>query len=195
LSEWSTSIFSRWAASLVKQGFKAPQAKFHVFELVESPEKIKGYFAKNFDNSNVLPGTEMSSPGVVRGHGMWGVLDFAIASHSSEACRIWEEWERTSRGKRQISWSKNLRKLLGLGKELSDDEAMNSSDLFVPLIAIDGASVRLLGRLGSIQSRVLRAVEKSDLATACQLLNEHGLNWWFTKIGAEMANAQSTVAT
>ena len=194
LSEWSTSIFTRWAASLVKQGFKVPQAKYHVFELVESPEKIKGYFAKNFDNSNVLPGMELSSSGVVRGHGMWGVLDVALASRSSEACRIWEEWERTSRGKRQISWSKNLRNLLGLGKQLSDDEAVSSIDSFVPLIAIDGASVRLLGRLGSIQSRVLRAIEQSDIATACQLLTEHGVNWWFTKVGVETAKAQSSAA-
>jgi hypothetical protein len=193
LLKWSSAIFNRWATSLVKQGFKSPLAKFHVFEMVESPEKIKGYFAKNFDNSNVLPGTELSSPGVMRGHGMWGVLDEAITNRNSKARKIWEEWERTSRGKRQISWSKNLRKLLGLGKELSDDEAVNSIDSFVPLIAVDGASVRLLGRLGSIQSRVLRAIERSDLATACQLLNEHGVNWWFTKVGAETASSQSSV--
>jgi hypothetical protein len=194
ISDWSTSIFNRWADSLVKQGFKSPLAKFHVFELVESPEKIKGYFAKNFDNSNVLPGMDLSSSGVVRGHGMWRVLDVALTNHNSSASRIWAEWERTSRGKRQISWSKNLRKSLGLSNVLSDDEAVNSSDSFVPLVAIDGASVRLLGRLGSIQSRILRAIEQGDLATACQLLNEHGVNWWFTKIGAEAANAQSSTA-
>jgi hypothetical protein len=122
------------------------------------------------------------------GKGVWAVLDAAISNPQSRDRQVWFEWESGSRGKRQVSWSRNLRKSLGLNEARNDEELSAELEAFIPLIAIDAASVRHLGRLGRIQSRVLRAVEKDDLSSACHMLTEHGVVWWLTPEGIQLMN-------
>lgn len=38
---------------------------------------------------------------------------------------LWREWERESRGRRQLVWSDGLRDLLGLGEETDDEDVVN----------------------------------------------------------------------
>lgn len=40
----------------------------------------------------------------------------------------WKDWERCSKGRRQIVFSQGLREYLGLGDELDDDSAVNGGD-------------------------------------------------------------------
>lgn len=188
LNEWSDTIFAKWSSSLQKQGFKAPNKAQHKFDLVSSPAGLERYLFKSFDNSSVTANNSQSPTKAQGGKGVWAVLDAAIANPRSIDRQVWFEWESGSRGKRQVSWSKNLRKTLGLNEAKNDEELAAEVDAFIPLIAIDAASVRHLGRLGRIQSRVLRAVEKDDLSTACHMLNEHGVVWWLTPEGIQLMN-------
>uniref|UniRef100_UPI0037CA0D74 hypothetical protein n=1 Tax=Ornithinimicrobium sufpigmenti TaxID=2508882 RepID=UPI0037CA0D74 len=41
---------------------------------------------------------------------------------------IWGEWERSSHGRRQITWSGGFRDLLGLGAERTDEELAEDDD-------------------------------------------------------------------
>jgi hypothetical protein len=188
LNEWSNLIFDKWSSSLQKQGFKAPNKALHKFDFVLSPAGLERYLFKSFDNSTVTTSGASTPIQAQGGKGVWAVLDAAIANPKSIDRQVWFEWESGSRGKRQVSWSKNLRKNLGLNEAKKDEELAAELDAFIPLIAIDAASVRHLGRLGRIQSRVLRAVEKDDLSSACHMLNEHGVVWWLTPEGIQLMN-------
>jgi hypothetical protein len=84
-----------------------------------------------------------------------------------------------------------LRKNLGLNESKEDEDLAREEDAFVPLIRIEDASVRLLGRLGRVQSRILRAVEKEDIVIACHLLNEHGIKWSLTQEGLQLAQKRT----
>ena len=50
------------------------------------------------------------------GRGVDGVID-----GDPHETRLWHEFERASRGRRQMTWSKGLRDLLGLNDERTDE--------------------------------------------------------------------------
>lgn len=191
MKDWSNQIFAKWSGSLQKQGFKSPTQRNHKFDLVLSPAGLEKYLIKGFDNSEVSSSAAIGVGKFQAGRGIWGVLDAAIADSKSAERKVWFEWETGSHRKRQVSWSKDLRKNLGLNESKEDEELAKEEDAFVPLIRIEDASVRLLGRLGRIQSRILRAVEKEDIVMACHLLNEHGIKWWLTQAGLQLAQKKS----
>jgi len=57
------------------------------------------------------------------------VLESASSSKVAADLRLWHEWETTSLGKRQLTWSRGLRDELGLGKEDSDEDIVEADDL------------------------------------------------------------------
>ncbi len=180
LNEWSSVIFNKWSSSLKGQGFRSPTAHNHKFDLVLHSRGLERYLFKSFDNSGFLEGEVNSGNLIQGGKGVWALLDGAIGSPTSKERVLWHEWEAGSHGKRQVSWSQGLRELLGLGEPKNDHEIVENGDAFVPLIGIGKGSVSRLGRLGRVQSRILRAVERGDIFLACQMLSEHGIIWWLT---------------
>ena len=52
---------------------------------------------------------------------VWELLDGAIDGEVAPL-RLWREWERGSKGRRQIGWTKGLRERFRIGQELSDEE-------------------------------------------------------------------------
>lgn len=63
-----------------------------------------------------------------------------VETKTTADLRLWWEWEQTSRGRRQLTWSKSIRDLVGLDAELTDEEVVEQSDL-------DGTEVSLIGAL------------------------------------------------
>jgi hypothetical protein len=51
---------------------------------------------------------------------------------------LWHEWEATSRGRRQLTWSRGMRDLLGLDVELTDEEIAEND-------ALEGEVMSLIG--------------------------------------------------
>lgn len=175
LQDWKDAIFNKWANAVEAQGMRRPSAKFHDFQQVEVAENISGYFTKNYDNPR-----EASDALLTGGNAntsMWHVLDQAIANPQSDAARRWNAYEKDTLGMKQITWSRGLRATLGMGAEKSDEELAEEHERFEPIIEIKSTSVRRLGMLGRIHSRILRHIEKGDLDTALHLLDEHGIQY------------------
>jgi len=165
--KWMTKIFKKWQKSITSAGFRQPLESGHHYERVYDHERLKGYFTKGFDN----PGTKksMSKSGPV-----WDVLTEAIANPKSTHTFIWRTWESESKGMRQMTWSRNLRELLGLVKELEDEEIIGQP---IPILEIERQDVSRYGHSGKMQSQIKRHLSSGDLEAAISLLDVHGIKY------------------
>jgi hypothetical protein len=163
LDAWSGEIFSKYQQGVVQAGFRAPSPRGHNFKVVSEPLKISGYFTKGFDN---MPNEQPSNT-------VWNLATQAIANPSSSAATTWRNWEKWSKGMRQIAWSKGLRGTLGLGVEV-DDQAIAE---YEPILLITSEDVSSFGKLGALQARVRYHLERGDLTSLEAILQEHGISF------------------
>lgn len=182
LSALQKSMFKRWKSGAESAGLRAPLMKGQDVRLVSDSaagrHELARYLSKAQLAANV--GMELTAS---QGKGArsalstrttWAVLDDAV-SGLADAVDLWAEWERVSRGKRQISWSSGLRDRLGLLAEESDEsvaaEELGSAADTVALIWgwEDLAERRLM-------AECLRAVERGG---------EKGLQAWLIENGIE----------
>lgn len=136
------SIYGRWANALVKKGLSSPTPEHGIdVRLVRDGacKEIGDYFSKNEYVGRVTQskiGLEMAYSA-----GKTGKVDLATGktirrdsktpfrllaeAHElgdAEALDYWHEWEKASKGRRQVTWSQGLRWLLYLDAEKSDED-------------------------------------------------------------------------
>lgn len=159
------SMFKRWKAGAEKAGLRAPLMRAQDIRIVDDSaqgrHELAKYLSKSQMSMNV--GMELTASQGKKARSTlstrtpWAILDDAVQGLAAEV-DLWAEWERVSKGKRQISWSVGLRDRLGLLSEETDEdvasEEFGSSDDTVAIIR-DWDSI-IEKRL---QAECLRAVE------------------------------------
>jgi len=185
IESWSQLIYGKWSTSLVNQGFARPSLKAQDMHMVKVGKDLDGYFTKAFDNPRDLAGEAFTASA---GHGRtpWQLFDSALTDESGNDMQLWHEYERATKGEHQVAWSKDLRSMLGMGAIGSDEELAAATPAFEPLIRVERQSVQTLGKLGGVTSRVLRHVERGDLAIAVALFEEHGIEFVLTAAGIKL---------
>ena len=129
LTTWRKSIVGRWSRALERKDLSPALDRAQDFHLVEGDvEPLAGYFTKQTDDtvaeSIALEFTHTASKtarAASGGRSPWSILDGGLAGDVDEL-RLWHEFEKASRGRRQLTWSRGLRDLLGLDDEQSDEE-------------------------------------------------------------------------
>lgn len=121
-------MLGRWTDALVSRGLSAPSARrgVDIRMLHGDPSAALGeYFTKAVyrASAEVSLGTVTKDPK----HGNrtpFGILADLVRTGDADDLDTWHEWERASKGRRQIAWSRGLRaELLPDEAELSDEEA------------------------------------------------------------------------
>lgn len=139
------SMFQRWRDALTRRGLAAPLARsggLDVREITDTEhaaaaDAMSGYFTKmTYDGTGAaaLEATRgQQKKGRAGGRSPFQILE-SIVMHLDDAddpaaqqraeadVSLWREWERVSKGKRQLTWSKGCRELLRIGDEISDEE-------------------------------------------------------------------------
>ena len=184
LYEWHARIVDRWVSAAKSVGALAPHRKAQDIQQVGFGDSLDGYFTKYFDNpreasKDILAGSK-------KGRSVWEILDVAILDPDSEERSWWNEYEIGSKGMHQITWSRGLRVMLGMGKALSDEELADAEDGFESVLRIERDSVKTLGGMGRMASRVLRLVEQDNLPGALAILDEFGVNYVITEYGKKL---------
>lgn len=107
----------------------------------------------------------------------WRLLDLVLEDGDAGALDLWHEWERGSKGRRQISYSVGIRDRLGVGAVKSDDdvaaEVVGDEDLV--LITTDGWS-QLVARPHLI-AQLLDAADRGGLRAAREFLDVHRIDY------------------
>jgi hypothetical protein len=202
------SIFSRWSASLVAEGFGAPTLTNGVDIKLLGPEArdakaIAEYFAKNtFAGSKRASNVAFEVSG---GLGKWArgsnrtpfqILENLCsgedyAGFEDDLARWWV-WESASKGKRQLTWSPWLRSYLRLNEELTDEEIAASElggEIVLELRPDQFDAVVSVGA-----HELLNAVESDDDMTAAYLWLDSNLGRWRTRMDYGLSESGDWVA-
>lgn len=133
-------MYERWSRGLQAAGLEAPMLAGQDWHLVagdEAAEQVGEYLHKlvetaGLDRARSL-GLELATtlPGrsrdALRTRPVWALLDDLVETGEASALNRWHEWERSSKGKRQVAYSKGFRERFGveLEDELTDDQVVD----------------------------------------------------------------------
>ncbi len=153
----AAGMFKRWSAGLVSAGRDAPLLvgqDWHMATGDEASADLAGYLFKLADAGSVRPvpaslGLELthSQPGRSRSdlatRPAWGLLDDFASTGDLAALDRWHEWEKGSKGRRQVGWSKGLRArfapdLASLSDEGLVEREMGSAEDDLVVISLAG---------------------------------------------------------
>jgi hypothetical protein len=111
---------------------------------------------------------------------VWDLLDDVFSSGDADALDRWHEWERASKGRRQITFSRGLRARLGMlveeqtDEEIAAEEVGSSAD---DLVAITDEGWREVVRRPVLQPQLLAAARTGGLTAVRQVLEAEGIGY------------------
>lgn len=175
------SMFGRWASGLRSAGLARPLKVGQDAKLIAgaADSDLARYFTKavhgGTDSERIaLEFTAAQTKAVRSEHGtrpVWALLDAVHLDGDADALDLWREWERASKGRRQLTWSQGLRDRLGLTAERTDEEIaeqeIGSSD--DDLVWITSAGWSRVNDL-RLWVPILAAVERGGLREVSKLL-------------------------
>ena len=153
-------MYGRWEKALRRKGFDAVEE--HALDVRKADEWVSDYLAKTTyaEDPQLQAATEAyaeakeasakrlaaeAAMGVFkearRGNRTpFKILDSIIAGQqigadTSEDQRLWREWEQSSKGRRQMIWSRGLRDRVGLNDELDDEAVVEEDELQGDVVA------------------------------------------------------------
>lgn len=170
-----STLFERWVGGLDKHGLTALEGVGVDVRRTYSDSGLGRYMAK-------------AAAELTRGdlkHGGRGgrtpfriLFDLASGTGSTRDAALWAEWEEVSRGRRFISWSRNLRDLVG--ETASDEElaAVEPDEVEVVAVFTRAAWRRLLSSRGVAGLvLLLDVVETGGAEPARAVLDAWGIRW------------------
>jgi hypothetical protein len=97
-----------------------------------------------------------------------------MSEHDTQAARLFQAYALTLKGRKLLSWSRNLRELLGLDQELPDEEIarLNEDRESMPFAMFDGEAWRKARKL---PVEVLTAIEQLGFKSFRDWAGAHGI--------------------
>ncbi|GAA4808452.1 hypothetical protein GCM10023200_52790 [Actinomycetospora chlora] len=170
-------MFARWRAALERKGFDASEDHGWDLRKVQLGDgDLADYFTKIAHEVTGSHRKEGRRPG---GRTPMQLLADAVDTCEDTAVARWWEWEKASEGRRQLTWStgsRDLRKLAGLGGEVTDEDVAAEeldSDSRLPL-TVDAWECIERAQLGP---ELLAVAEDGGLDAARHWLSVRGLDW------------------
>jgi hypothetical protein len=177
------SMFLRWKNALVRKGFEAPsRARGVDIKLLtgDAASALGDYFTKAVYAPAKSLGMEATmgqhKPSKAGNRTPFGILADVAANGDADDLDLWHEWERGSKGRRQLTWSPGLREFLALGEEKTDEQIAEDDELdgeiLVELTPDQWRTVR------SHSARLLDAAEQDDTGLVLYALLSDLLPLW-----------------
>lgn len=158
-------MFTRWKAVCVDRGLGAPSLRHGV-----DAKRLRGDVAAalgDYFTKAAYRGSHEVTHGMHDKKARHGnrtpfqILADVVAKGEVDDLDTWHEWERGSKGRRQIAWSPGLREYVGLGAERTDEEIADET--------VDGKIVADVPQTAwravcdnQVQGELLEAFERSD---------------------------------
>jgi hypothetical protein len=122
-------MFGRWSRRLVALDLAAPLMVGQDAHLVTdaSDGDLAAYFTKATDSAHRI-GLEVTQTQSKQArsrhktHTPWRLLDDIEDLGLADSLDLWHQWERGSKGRKQMTWSVGMRDRLGLLREATDEE-------------------------------------------------------------------------
>jgi len=172
-----------WSSAAARRGLSAPLLVGQDLHLV-TPEgaaaDLADYFAKStYDGAESVAweATSTQTKSSRRAHGRtpWDLLRAVYEDGDADALALWHTWERDSKGKRALTWSRGLRARLTLDAEVSDEDvaaAVVGTRHDEGLVLTDWSPIRDNPRLGGA---LLSAVGAGDWDSGRRFCDTHAI--------------------
>jgi hypothetical protein len=177
---WRQRAVARWVSGLEDSGHQAVDDIQDMRPVGRGQDVLADYFTKSVDNGDAVAaeltlGQNKRARGV-GGRTPFGILDDLIRYGDADDAALWWEYERVSRGRRQMTWGRGTRDLLGIGAEQTD-EAIAEEELGTvddDLLSIPADEWFRLSASGAAVADVLDALETS-LDACLDVLRSYGV--------------------
>lgn len=120
--------FRAFRAGVLARGLEAPMMSgqhLTPVDLATAAERLDEYFTKSGWSVDGV-GFEMTGAQSKRARfgsrSVWQLLTDVTERGDADALDLWNEYERATKGKRALTFSRGLRDLLGVGREATDEE-------------------------------------------------------------------------
>jgi len=154
--------FRAWSAAADRLGLSAPvlaAQDLHVVSGARAHQELGDYFTKaSYAPAPESVGWEMTSTQTKSrtrdqdSRTPWDLLTGVHRHGDADALDLWHLWERDSRGKRALTWSRGLRQAVGLDREASDEEIAETevgTRADAGFVIEDWSPIRAAPRLGA----------------------------------------------
>ena len=162
--------FARWCAHVTRSGFRAPEPYLCPIERVRGAEA--GMYATKFGAA-----LELTHDGQKYGRGgrraPFQILSYFCATVDAADLELWQEWERGSRGAKQLTWSHGLKARLAV-TERTDEEIASEDVGGEDVAVIAGAVWDVIARIPGAPVRLLEAAESGGAAEVLAVLEAIG---------------------
>lgn len=186
LAQLHSRMVGRWSRRLVGLGLPEPLAKGQESHLLRdgADADLARYLTKSTDSAHRIS-LEITQSQTKTGRGAhgtrstWCLLDDLVATGDASALDRWHEWERVSKGRKQMTWSKGLRRELGLDVEKTDEEivAEEHGSADDDLVLIDSEGWATLRRNPVDLADLLTLTERGGLAYVRIFLDARGVTY------------------
>ena len=109
----------------------------------------------------------------------FAILADGLATGLADDLELWFEYEQASRDRRQMTWSRDLRKWAGLDVERSDEEVAADDKHGVTMLMLPGNTWR---QVRAHAHELLTVAEVGGPEAAQQWLERRGLSWFTPKL-------------
>ena len=185
------SMFGRWRSAVVAAGLDAPAIQGQDLQQVtaENADQVLGaYFTKQAEatagKSAESIGFELTnrdgkfSRGIAASVSLTPgeILTLAVAG-DLQAQLLWSEYERGMKKRRVIAWSRGLRALVGIGDELSDEDAsqLEGDELLTTVLEMRAYDWRKVASKPGRRIELLLRVHRDGAESAVRWLDEIGV--------------------
>jgi hypothetical protein len=179
---WSAA---RWSRAVVRQGLPAPLAVGQDARIIRDvrDSALADYLSKMDQSPRDADalGLELThtqskeARDTYSTRPVWDLLTDIERTGDLDAVELWREWEQASQGRKQIFWSRGLRRdLLGSEEERSDEQIASEDPQGEDLVHITAEGWSYLVAHSEVIPRVLDAAEHS-VALLRELLDAHGI--------------------
>lgn len=172
VSEMKSTRFASWAYGAHKAGLGAPLERAFDVQVVHKPESARDYISKavydDSKNEKALrkQALELQSAGLQKGkqggRTPFELLRSVVEDGLADDLDLWNEYEKASKGRRALTWSRGLKKLCG-AEEVSDLDEWTEPEVHVTLADWK----RDLSKKARLQTQVLEVAE--DNADTAQI--------------------------
>jgi len=171
----------KWGEFIVRAGFRAPNGHGVDIQLCKSAAEAGEYIAKVQETGRAV-GNEVARSDTKRGRGAdhrtpFEILaDFAATGDAVDLA-LWHEYEKATKRRQAIAWSKGLRELL-LG--MTDDDAPSNEDLAAAEVGgevvalIPGPVWKRIVSVPGLPEHLLTCHERGGLEAFNEELEAHG---------------------
>jgi len=169
---WSDELYEMWSSALATIGFEA--SRKHGVDVRLGSNALDG-LGKYLSKITYEAAGGRFKRGRKGGRTPFELLDDAINTGLADDFDLWFEWERDSKGMRQLTWSRGLKDRVGVD-DVTDEEIAEEDEQGETIAIISPSSWKPSSRTGLYWhvAELLNVIEADGTDAALNWLDRHG---------------------